>query len=119
VSASADDDTGYLLFATDPETGDAGWQMVGGTSAAAPFWAGVMTLIQQKAQAAGIQRLGFLTPLFYQIAKTHPEAFHDVTRGGNLKANSGPGWDYATGLGSPVVSVLADAVIEALGGTAQ
>ena len=119
VAASADDDTGYLLFETDAESGDPGWKMVGGTSAAAPFWTGVMTLIQQKAQAQGIERLGFLAPLLYQIAGTHPEAFHDVTRGGNLHDDSGTGWDYATGLGSPVVSVLADAVIEALGGTGQ
>ena len=119
VAAAADGDTGYLLFETDAETGEAGWKMVGGTSAAAPFWAGVMTLVQQKAQAQGIERLGFLTPLFYQIASTHPEAFHDVTRGGNLHKDSVPGWDYATGLGSPVVSVLADAVIEALAGTVQ
>jgi subtilase family serine protease len=117
VAASADSDTGYLLFFTDEATGVADWKMVGGTSAAAPFWAGVMALVQQKAQAAGIERLGFLTPLFYQIATSHPDAFHDVSRGGNLVDSAVAGWDAATGLGSPVVSVLADAVIESLGGT--
>jgi kumamolisin len=116
VSAAADGDTGYLLFETDAESGEAGWQMVGGTSAAAPFWAGVMALIQQKAEAAGIERLGFLTPLFYQLAVSHPQAFHDVVRGGNLLDDAVPGWDKATGIGTPVVSVLADAVVEALGG---
>jgi kumamolisin len=91
--------------------------MVGGTSAAAPFWAGVMALIQQKAQAEGITRLGFLTPLFYQLAASHPQAFHDVVRGGNLLDDAVPGWDKATGIGTPIVSVLADAVIETLRGT--
>jgi kumamolisin len=116
VAAVADGDTGYLLFETDAATGEAGWKMVGGTSGAAPFWAGVMALVQQKAQAQGITELGFLTPLFYQLAVSHPQAFHDVVRGGNLLFDAAPGWDAATGVGSPVVSVLADAVIEALGG---
>jgi kumamolisin len=116
VAAAADGDTGYLLFETDQESGEPGWKMVGGTSAAAPFWAGVMALVQQKAQAAGITQLGFLTPLFYQLAQTHPQAFHDVVRGGNLLYDAAPGWDAATGVGTPVVSVLADAVIETLQG---
>ncbi len=117
VAAAADGDTGYLLFETDQETGEPGWKMVGGTSAAAPFWAGVMALVQQKAQAAGVEQLGFLTPLFYQLAQSHPEAFHDVVRGGNLLFDAGPGWDAATGVGTPIVSVLADAVIETLQGS--
>ena len=117
VSAVADGDTGYLLFETDADTGEPGWKMVGGTSAAAPFWAGVMALIQQKAQAEGITRFGFLTPLFYQLAASHPQAFHDIVRGGNLLDDAVPGWDKATGIGTPIVSVLADAVIETLRGS--
>jgi kumamolisin len=119
VAAVADGDTGYLLFETDAESGEAGWKMVGGTSGAAPFWAGVMALVQQKAQAQGITELGFLTPLFYQLAQSHPQAFHDVTRGGNLLHDATAGWDAATGVGSPIVSVLADAVIETLGAAPQ
>ena len=69
VAAAADSDTGYLLFATDPESGEADWKMVGGTSASAPFWAGVMALVQQQAQAAGIDKLGFLGPVLYQARR--------------------------------------------------
>jgi hypothetical protein len=78
-----------------------------------------MALVQQKAQAQGITELGFLTPLFYQLAQSHPQAFHDVTRGGNLLHDATAGWDAATGVGSPIVSVLADAVIETLGAAPQ
>jgi len=117
VAAAADSDTGYLLFYTDPDTGVGEWKMVGGTSASAPFWAGAMALVQQQAQSAGIDKLGFLTPILYQVAQTHPEAFHDVSRGGNLVDSAGSGWDKATGLGSPNVAVLSKAIIEALGGT--
>jgi kumamolisin len=114
VAAPADPDTGYLIYFTDPETGESGWWMVGGTSGAAPFWAGAMALVQQAAAQEGIDRLGFLGPTLYRVAAEHPEAFHDVTRGGNLKAPAAPGWDQATGLGSPDMPVLAEAILEEL-----
>lgn len=116
VAAVADSTTGYLIFQTDPESGEGAWQVSGGTSAAAPLWAAVMALVQQKAQAAGIERVGFLNDLLYGLKASHPAAFHDVIRGGNLLDDAGADWDAATGIGTPVVSVLADAVIEALGG---
>jgi subtilisin family serine protease len=114
VAASADPDTGYLIHFTDPRTGEGGWQMVGGTSAAAPFWAGAMALVQQAAAREGIDRIGFLAPTLYRIAERRPDAFRDVTRGGNLVAPAGPGWDAATGLGSPDLPVLAEAILEEL-----
>lgn len=117
VSAVADGTTGYLVFQTDPESGDASWGVVGGTSASTPLWAGIMALIQQQAQAEGIERIGFLNPLLYGIKESHPDAYHDVVRGGNLVHDSGPGWDAATGIGTPVVSVLSEAVLETLRGS--
>jgi kumamolisin len=115
VAASADPDTGYLVFETDPDAGPV-WKMIGGTSAAAPMWAGSMALVEQYAAGQGIDQLGFLNPMFYRIAGTTPGAFHDVIRGGNLLDVSGPGWDYATGLGSPNLQVLADAIVQELQG---
>lgn len=114
VAAAADPDTGYLVYYTDQEGGFSGWRMVGGTSAAAPFWAGAMALVQQAAAQEGIDRLGFLAPVLYRTAASTPAAFNDVTRGGNLASQSGPGWDYATGLGSPNLPVLTEAILEEL-----
>jgi kumamolisin len=121
VAAAADPDTGYIIFHTDqfdPEQPSkplqAAWRVVGGTSAAAPLWAGVTALMEQKAAAAGIDGLGFLPPVLYQLRETDPAAFHDTLRGGNLVATSGAGWDYATGIGSPDVAVLSDALIRTL-----
>lgn len=111
VSAVADPDTGYLIFVTNQETGESGWQMVGGTSAAAPLWAGIQALMQQAAAAQGIDALGFMNPRYYRIAQSDPGAFHDVVRGGNLVDEATPGWDFATGVGSPRVVALTDAVI--------
>jgi kumamolisin len=116
VSAVADPDTGYLIYVTDQATGEGAWQMVGGTSAAAPLWAGIQALMQQAAAQQGIDALGFMAPRYYRIAQAAPEAFHDITRGGNLVDASGPGWDFATGVGTPNVEVLVQAVLDDIAG---
>ena len=89
---------------------------VGGTSAAAPFWAASMLLTQQLAQSEGVQTLGPLAPVLYQVAAQQPAGavFHDVLRGGNLLYQAAPGWDYSTGLGSPRVAPLARAIVDFL-----
>ena len=104
VAADADPGTGWSLF-TGGQASEAG-----GTSAAAPFWAASMALVQQYATAGGI---GFADPMLYAIAAGGAPfpAFHDVTVGGNRHYPATPGWDFATGLGSPDVYNLArDAV---------
>jgi hypothetical protein len=60
-----------------------------------------------------VGRLGFLDPILYVLAESDEAGalFHDVTRGGNLKYPAAPGWDYATGLGSPDVTALAGAIV--------
>jgi subtilase family serine protease len=83
----------------------------GGTSAAAPFWAASMLLVQQYGAAHGAGALThcFAGPILYDLAaKTQPvPAFHQVTFGNNGWYNAGPGWNFATGLGSPDVFNLA------------
>jgi kumamolisin len=115
VSADADPSSGFLTVSADPETGKSVARPVGGTSAAAPFWAASMLLIEQYAQQHGVRRLGFVAPMLYQIAaKQNPKfpSFHDVILGGNRYYDATPGWDYATGLGSPNVFNLARAVVD-------
>jgi subtilase family serine protease len=99
-----------------------GWAIVragtveptGGTSAASPFMAGAMALVEQYARQHGINRLGFMAPLLYQLAATPQKLppFHDVTVGSNRFYPATPGWDFATGLGSPDVSNLAQDVVD-------
>jgi subtilase family serine protease len=103
VAAAADPDSGFA-FAVDGEL-----TASGGTSAAAPFWAGSMVLIKQYAQDKGIDSLGYLNPAFYYLASHEQpfEPFHDVVRGGNRHYDAGPGWDYSTGLGTPDLFNLA------------
>ena len=115
VSASGGPDSQYQIFYTPP--GEAGqWTSVYGTSAAAPFWAASMILIRQLADQQGVGRLGYVNPMLYALAAGEQGStiFHDVTRGGNLLHPATPGWDYATGLGSPDVTALAGAIVRYL-----
>jgi subtilase family serine protease len=76
--------------------------LYGGTSFAAPMWAGYMALINQQAVANGNQPLGFINPTLYTIglSSDYDTDFHDTT-GGNDGYPATTGYDLATGLGSP------------------
>jgi subtilase family serine protease len=85
-----------------------------GTEAAAPLWAGLMALADQYAH----HDLGFVNPAIYRIARSssYHQAFHDITTGNNIMTmpypvgtvgyKAAPGWDPATGWGSPDAQVL-------------
>lgn len=79
------------------------WTVAGGTSAATPLWASLLLLTDQYLESQGLPRLGWVNPLVYQLGATVPPypAFHDLTSGTNLLFHAGPGWDYASGWGSP------------------
>jgi kumamolisin len=93
VAGNADPVTGYQVVV------DGQPQPIGGTSAVAPLWAG---LIARLAQATGT-RFGLLQPLIYQGAAPGVAAagFNDIVEGTNGAYKAGPGWDPCTGLGSP------------------
>jgi kumamolisin len=99
VAADADVYTGYSVN-TIRQNGTSTWTQMGGTSCAAPFWAGFAALLNN---AMG-KRLGYLNPALYQLgtqnATLNPAPFHDITSGNNLYYNATTGWDYATGWGS-------------------
>jgi kumamolisin len=73
------------------------WGQVGGTSAAAPDWAGFAALYNQDAAAKGKPGLGWANPLLYQISAS---ALHDITSGSNGAYKAGKGYDLVTGRGS-------------------
>ncbi len=83
-----------------------GQQVVfGGTSAVAPLWAGLITLINQHLGHS----VGYVNPLIYSLTNT-PGAFRDITDGDNGAYQAGLGWDAVTGLGSPDGAKLMDAL---------
>jgi subtilase family serine protease len=82
-----------------------GW---GGTSFAAPRWAGFLALINQQVVANGNSTLGFINPAIYTIGKgsSYDSDFHDITSGNNNNGkgksyNAVTGYDLVTGWGSP------------------
>lgn len=84
---------------------------IGGTSAAAPLWAGFIALANQEAAANQKAAIGFLNPKLYSLGNGngYSSEFHDVTTGTNgFKAVTG--YDLATGWGSPSGQPLLDAL---------
>ncbi|POS69843.1 Pro-kumamolisin [Diaporthe helianthi] len=82
---------------------------VGGTSASAPIFAGIVTLLNEARIEAGKGPIGFLNPTLY----SNPDAFNDITIGNNPGCgtagfNATPGWDPVTGLGTPNFQKLRD-----------
>jgi tripeptidyl-peptidase-1 len=76
--------------------------LIGGTSASAPIFASILTLINEQRLNAGKSSVGFVNPSLY----AHPEVFHDITEGSNPNCgtsgfSAAKGWDPVTGLGTP------------------
>lgn len=101
IAAVADPFTGVqIIYKQTPVLG-------GGTSQSAPIWAGLAAMMNEYLQAHGGRPLGFINPLLYRIAAGAPwPAFRDVSLGGNAVDTAGPGYDMATGLGTPNVENL-------------
>jgi len=87
VCADADPETGYDVRIDGTDT------VIGGTSAVAPLWAGLIARIN----ATNGRPVGFINPTLYAT----PAALHDITQGDNGDFQASPGWDACTGLGSP------------------
>ncbi len=108
VSADADPNTGYSEFCTDPSVFGCeglGWFEIGGTSAAAPLWAGIVTDLNEYLAHNSKPTLGSASePLYWLFNTTHPfAAYHDIKTGNNLFYPATSGYDLATGAGTPDV----------------
>jgi len=126
VSAQADEYTGaitvYSSSFESPETPD-GWVTIGGTSSAAPLWAAMLALVNASptcaTEATTRAGVGFASPLLYAVASNpaaYRASFTDVTAGNNdiYGLDDGqvfpatPGYDLASGLGSPQLTAPGD-----------
>jgi kumamolisin len=96
VAGDADPATGYVTLV------DGDSEVIGGTSAVAPLWAGLIALINQSIG----KPVGFINPLLYKTASTAAD-FHEITSGNNGAYSAGPGWNACTGLGSPIGTKVA------------
>jgi kumamolisin len=99
VAGDADPGTGYDTLV------DGQSSVIGGTSAVAPLWAGLIALINQMLGKPA----GFVNALLYQNANTADD-FNQITSGNNGAYSAGAGWNACTGLGSPIGSKVAEAL---------
>jgi kumamolisin len=81
----------------------------GGTSFAAPMWAGFIALANQKLVSEGKARLGFINPSIYAEnanSSTYSTDFHDITSGKSGSYSAVTGYDLVTGWGSPKAALI-------------
>jgi len=103
VSGNADPVTGYQVVVDGQNI------VVGGTSAVAPLWAGLIALLNQQLGTP----VGFIHPKLYALGES---VFNDITTGNNDDSGLGyysaqTGWDPCTGLGSPNGTALLNALM--------
>jgi len=113
VSFNADPNTGVAVYDSVSYYGQSGWFEVGGTSAAAPSWAGLVAITDQGLAAASKSTLSS-TQLLTQLYKLPSSDFHDITTGFNGYSAS-PGYDLVTGLGTPKANLLVAGLLSANG----
>lgn len=87
VAGDADENTGYNVRVDGQDT------VIGGTSAVAPLWAGLIALINSNNSSP----VGYINPVLYKNAV----AFSDITQGNNGTFTAATNWDACTGMGSP------------------
>lgn len=88
---------------------------VGGTSASAPVFAGIINVLNEKRLKMGKKPIGFLNPTMY----AHPEMFNDITVGNNPGCGTdgfpaSKGWDPVTGLGTPNFKKMCKVLVKEL-----
>jgi len=102
VCGDADPETGYSVRVDGADT------VIGGTSAVAPLWAGLIARINANKGAP----VGFINPEIY----AHGSDLNDITQGDNGAFAAGAGWDACTGLGSPNGKAIASILTAAPAG---
>lgn len=129
IAYQASAGTGVLVYITLPPDGTSGlicgtvpcstgWYVVGGTSASAPQWAGLIAIADQMAG----RNLGYINPALYAIALNsvkYAADFFDVTANCNQTTSlagycASAGWDAVTGLGTPNAAKLIPDLIAAI-----
>ena len=100
VAMVADPNTGVPVLVLDPSTGQGSWGTYGGTSLSAQLFGGLIAVADQGRTLAGLGTLDGATqtlPLLYSVSSAD---FRDITAGSNGHRAT-PGYDLATGLGTP------------------
>lgn len=117
ISYNGDPNTTILVY-TSFIPNQAAYFGIGGTSEGSPQWAGIIAIANQRAG----HPLGFLNPALYKIGNSSDaaDAYHDITVGNNAQPgippgipgyNATPGWDLASGWGTPKAGELIEELV--------
>ena len=109
VSFNADPSTGVSVYDSVAYDGESGWFDVGGTSAAAPAWAGLVAITDQGLATVGQGTIS-TTALLTELYSLPSSDFNDVTTGSNGYSATA-GYDLATGLGTPRANLLVSGLV--------
>jgi subtilase family serine protease len=109
VSFDANPDTGVAVYDSVSYDGQKGWFQVGGTSVAAPAWAGLIAIADQGLATAGKGSLTS-TQVLTDLYNLPSSDYHEITSGNNGYSAT-PGYNLVTGLGSPKANLLIPGVL--------
>ncbi len=117
ASFNADPSTGVSVYDSVAYDGQSGWFQIGGTSAAAPSWAGLVAIVDQGLATGGVGTLS-TTQLLNELYSLPSSDFNDITSGSNGYSAT-TGYDLVTGLGTPRSSQLVAGLLAANGVSAS
>ncbi|MGD0896864.1 MAG: S53 family peptidase [Thermoguttaceae bacterium] len=119
VSYDADPNTGFPVYDSYNNGTSRPWGQWGGTSDAAPQWAGIIAIADQGRALAGLGSLDGATQTLPKLYSLPGTDFHDITTGastGSPHYSAGPGYDLVTGRGTPYANLI---VSDLVGSTAS
>ncbi|MGP0063865.1 MAG: DUF4082 domain-containing protein [Isosphaeraceae bacterium] len=116
VAYDASPSTGVAVYDSVPYEGTTyDWLEVGGTSMGAPQWSALLAITDQGRALTGQPALDSTSPQqVMDILYENPGDFHDITSGtsdGRPHYSAGVGYDYVTGLGSPMANLVANSLV--------
>ncbi|MCZ8219599.1 MAG: S53 family peptidase [Acidovorax sp.] len=113
VAMNADPATGQYVAVMQPGSSAVQWISAGGTSLAAPMWAGLVAVANAGRQQAALPLMAGGHALLYgqigAVASNYASSFADIRLGSHgvcSTCSAGPGYDQLTGLGTPNASTL-------------
>jgi len=111
VSYNGNPGTGFAVYDSVALSGASGWFCVGGTSAGSPQWAALLAISNSMRVANRKARLSGTNTVLYSLSKQSAAAnFHPINSGNNgscgALCTAGAGYDYVTGIGTPVAASL-------------
>jgi len=116
IAYDASPSTGVAVYDSVPYEGETlDWVEIGGTSVGAPNWSALLAIADQGRALSGQQALDSTSPQqVMDILYENPAAFHDITSGtstGRPEYSAGPGYDYVTGLGTPMANLVVGSLV--------